>query len=657
MAQLVSIVTPSFNDAPYIEELAETVLTQTCKDWEWIIVDDGSDKVNREKIKVISQRDERILFADRPADAKKGANACRNHGLQQAQGEFIIFMDSDDVFAADALTQRLEAVKQKNPDTQEVLYFETIGFEEDGARQVHWDDANAPMNWLESIWYQCPPCQSAGPLWPSALIESIGGWDENIAVWQDLEMHSRAYLKGIRFRKAGEGIPNVYYRIRTSSLSHSRFHSPEKTNSRLRMVTGICQSTKLISLTEAERLALSTMVFSVAKGLMRLRRFGALQNLIADASHCLSQDQRKALKRLSLTHKLRLNRIPLLNLGSFGATETCFPKPERAILQKPYLEQWPSITVVMLTFNGMGWIRDYYQSFLEQDYAGEWEWLVIDSGSTDGTVEFLQQFDRVRIHQIPNAEFGHGKTRNLACELSANELLLYTVQDACPRSKSWMTNMVADLEHHALDAVCGGQAVQPHPDNNPVQWYKPVSEPKVVNIVTAEAFKAMDVQQQIKACGWDDVNALYRRSSMERWPFHDEAYGEDMEWAKRCLTHGGRIGYAHAHKVWHHHHHYPGFAKERLIYETYWQYRIFGQEKKTHLEFSFIKWVKQLLRLLAFSDGLPASKRIKWAKQHFHKGLETRNAKIEIRNAVKKGNQALEELYLSVSTPLAKKAG
>ena len=179
----------------------------------------------------------------------------------------------------------------------------------------------------------------------------------------------------------------------------------------------------------------------------------------------------------------------------------------------------------------------------------------------------------------------------------------------------------------------------------------------MVNIITAETFKAMDVQQQIKACGWDDVNALYRRSSLERWPFHNEAYGEDLEWSKRCLTQGGRIGYAHAHKVWHHHHHYPGFAKERLIYEAYWQYRIFGQEKKTHLEFSFMKWVKQLLRLLAFADGLSTSQRIKWAKQHFHKGLETRNTKIELRNAIQKGDQALEELYFSVSTPLAKKAG
>lgn len=657
MAQLVSIVTPYFNDDLYIDDLAESILGQAHENWEWIIVDDGSEKANLKRAEDIAKRDKRILLTHRLADAQKGANACRNHGLKQAQGAFIIFMDSDDYFAPDALAQRLEAVMLQNPDANEALYFETIGFEEGSNRQVFWDDDTAPMNWLESIWCQCPPCQSAGPLWPRALIESIGGWDENIAVWQDLEVHSRAYLNGIRFRKAGEGVPNVYYRIRTSSLSHRNFHSPEKTDSRLHMVTEICKATKSTSLTEAQRLALSTMVFSVAKGLMRLRSFRDCQNLFEAASHCLSSDQRKTLSRLSMTRKLRLDRIPLLKIGSFNAAEACFPKPQRAILQKPFLKQWPSVTLVMLTFNGMGWLRDSYQSFLEQDYAGEWEWFVIDSGSTDGTVEFLQQLDRVRIHQIPNTEFGHGKTRNLACELSSNELLLYTVQDACPRSKSWMTNMVADLEHHGLDAVCGGQAVEPRPDNNPIQWYRPASEPKVVNVITAEAFKALNVQQQIKACGWDDVNALYRKTSLERLRFHNEAYGEDLEWSKRCLTHGGKIGYAHAHKVWHHHHYYRGFARERLIYETYWRYRIFGQEKKGHLEFSFIEWVKQLLRLIAIQDGLSISQRVKWAKQHFDKGLELRNAKIEIKKALSAGDQTLEELYLSVSTPLAKKTG
>jgi rhamnosyltransferase len=118
--------------------------------------------------------------------------------------------------------------------------------------------------------------------------------------------------------------------------------------------------------------------------------------------------------------------------------------------------------------------------------------------------------------------------------------------------------------------VCGGQAVQPHPDNNPVQWYKPVSEPKMVNIITAEAFKAMDVQQQIKACGWDDVNALYRRSSLNETPFLNVVFAEDMQWAKdRLSSNVARIGYAHANKVWHHHRHATGYTRERVLSNLY----------------------------------------------------------------------------------------
>ena len=60
--------------------------------------------------------------------------------------------------------------------------------------------------------------------------------------------------------------------------------------------------------------------------------------------------------------------------------------------------------------------------------------FVIDSGSTDGTIEFLKDQPRTAVHSIPSEEFGHGKTRNLGASMAKGDLVLMTVQDARPRS-------------------------------------------------------------------------------------------------------------------------------------------------------------------------------------------------------------------------------
>lgn len=235
-----------------------------------------------------------------------------------------------------------------------------------------------------------------------------------------------------------------------------------------------------------------------------------------------------------------------------------------------------SVTIIFPTFNGMSWLQDSIHPFLGQDYSGKWEILAIDSGSTDGTVEFLEQFERITVHHIPQESFGHGTSRNLGVSLATGDLILFTVQDATPRTQDWLTRMVHALEAHQLDGVCGGQAVPHHPDKNPIQWYRPIAEDDTIEVFTYDNFQGASPNEKLQMCSWDNVNALYRKTALAAQPFQNVRFGEDMAWARDMLYQGGRIGYAKSLKVWHYHHQHAGFTRKRQIYTHYWRHQIFG---------------------------------------------------------------------------------
>lgn len=98
-----SIIIPTFNRAHLIQETLDSVRRQTLSDFECIVVDDGSSDNTREVVELYCQNDGRFSYCQRPHDRLKGANACRNFGLEKTTGTYINWLDSDDLFAADHL--------------------------------------------------------------------------------------------------------------------------------------------------------------------------------------------------------------------------------------------------------------------------------------------------------------------------------------------------------------------------------------------------------------------------------------------------------------------------------------------------------------------------------------------------------------------------
>lgn len=106
---LVSIVMPSYNSAHFIEEAIQSVLSQSYITWELLIVDDCSIDNSVEIIKQWTQKDKRIhLFS---LEKNVGAAAARNIALENAQGRYIAFLDSDDVWEPEKLQKQVEYMK------------------------------------------------------------------------------------------------------------------------------------------------------------------------------------------------------------------------------------------------------------------------------------------------------------------------------------------------------------------------------------------------------------------------------------------------------------------------------------------------------------------------------------------------------------------
>lgn len=110
MAGLVSIIMPSYNTAPYIAESILSVIDQTYKDWELIIVDDCS-KDNTDEVVKPYLHDMRIKYLKN--DGNSGAAVSRNRALREAKGKWIAFLDSDDLWMPEKLENQI-AFMEKN---------------------------------------------------------------------------------------------------------------------------------------------------------------------------------------------------------------------------------------------------------------------------------------------------------------------------------------------------------------------------------------------------------------------------------------------------------------------------------------------------------------------------------------------------------------
>lgn len=108
---LVSIVMPAYNASKFISESIESVLKQTYKNWELIIVNDCSKDNTEEIIKSYSNNDSRIKYYNQKTNL--GISEARNKAIIEAKGEYIAFLDSDDLWKKRKLEEQIKFMEEK----------------------------------------------------------------------------------------------------------------------------------------------------------------------------------------------------------------------------------------------------------------------------------------------------------------------------------------------------------------------------------------------------------------------------------------------------------------------------------------------------------------------------------------------------------------
>ncbi|MEO5902792.1 MAG: glycosyltransferase family A protein [Gemmatimonadaceae bacterium] len=225
----VTICIPSYNRADLVEETLDSIVEQTRTDWEAIVVDDGSTDGSVELIAAYARRDPRIKLRQRDREPR-GACSCRNIAVEHAAGRYVMFLDTDDLLAPFCLEQRVRVVDHE-PLTDFAVFPMYVFKGKPGGERRLWN-IETEDDVLVRLLRMDPICQGTGTLWRRDSFIQLGLWDEELLIWQDIELHLRAFAGQFAFTTHFDLAPDVFLRESEESLSRGQYYSRPKLNSR-----------------------------------------------------------------------------------------------------------------------------------------------------------------------------------------------------------------------------------------------------------------------------------------------------------------------------------------------------------------------------------------------------------------------------------------
>lgn len=222
----VSIIIPLYNREGLILETLKSLFNQSHDNWEAIIVDDQSSDASFEVVQQEAKKDVRIKALRRESDPK-GAPRCRNIGIEKASGEYILFLDSDDLLAPYCLEERLDYFDSH--ETDDFLVFNSSFFKDAmGDTPVLWNkfsEENDLNRFLrgDTVW-----CISSAIWKRESILKNELRFIESAKSSQDWEFHVKALHKEMSYSKIDD-LPDFFVRRNpqqsTNAISsgHSKF--------------------------------------------------------------------------------------------------------------------------------------------------------------------------------------------------------------------------------------------------------------------------------------------------------------------------------------------------------------------------------------------------------------------------------------------------
>lgn len=239
------------------------------------------------------------------------------------------------------------------------------------------------------------------------------------------------------------------------------------------------------------------------------------------------------------------------------------------------------ISIIIPTYNGGQIFSKCLEMVGRQDYGGKIQLIIVDSGSTDGTVASAERAGAL-VKRIDKNRFHHARTRNEAVLLARFNSIVFTVQDAVPCSTSWLSDLERSLCETDVAAVYTDQI--PHDDATPYARFEIESiskargrEQKIQQIESLEAFREMPYDAAYRTISLDNVCAIYKKELLVNIPFPEVDFAEDMAWAFKNMVLGHRLMYQPDIKVKHSHNRSPEYAFNRQVINSFWCAKIMNR--------------------------------------------------------------------------------
>lgn len=186
MSKKVSVIIPTYNRANIVRESIDSVLNQTYKDFELLVVDDGSQDKTKEMLEAYGGQ-LKYCFIEHC-----GVSGARNHGILKSSGEYITFLDSDDLWENNKLEKQIDYFN-KNPKAN-IIYTDEIWYRK-GIRVNQKKKHYKPSGdiFLELL----PLCRisASSIMFKREIIDDIGVFDEELPVCEDYDLWIRLAVK------------------------------------------------------------------------------------------------------------------------------------------------------------------------------------------------------------------------------------------------------------------------------------------------------------------------------------------------------------------------------------------------------------------------------------------------------------------------------
>lgn len=213
------------------------------------------------------------------------------------------------------------------------------------------------------------------------------------------------------------------------------------------------------------------------------------------------------------------------------------------------------VSIVIRTLNEARYLRELLEGIRSQRFDGvEVETVVIDSGSTDGTIEIAQEFDCVLTH-IRREEFSFGRSLNLGCEAASGDVLVFVSGHCVPTDEHWLRQLCTPVLEGRVEFTYGRQIGGPQSRFSECRIFEKYY-PLMTRVPQSGIFS-------------NNANSALSRKAWLAHRFDEDLTGlEDMELAQRLCNAGGRVGYVAEACVYHYHHENWAQVKRRFEREA-----------------------------------------------------------------------------------------